>query len=156
MKRLGATPLGVWVIKHVAAPIQRFFYRASGGRLFTSTGAGREVLLLTTKGRRTGKDRTIPLYYLRDGHRIILCNVNPGFERVNPWVINLRAHPTAKLQIGAEIVEYQAREATEMEIALYWPQLVRIWPAYQSHFEKSRQRAIFVLERHPNNKAPEP
>lgn len=145
--RLGATRLGVWVIKHIVAPTQRLLYRASGGRIFTSSGAGREVLLLTTKGRLTGKDRTTPLYYLRDGDRIIICNVNPGFERTNPWVINLRAHPIAKLQIGSEIAEYHAREATEAESDFYWPRLVDIWPAYKLHFEKSHQRAIFVLER---------
>jgi deazaflavin-dependent oxidoreductase (nitroreductase family) len=145
--RLGATRLGVWMIKHIVAPAQRFLYRASGGRLFTSTGAGREVLLLTTKGRLTGKDRTIPLYYLRDGNRIIICNVNPGFERTNPWVTNLRAYPIAKVQIGPEIAEYHARQATEAEIELYWPRLINIWPAYNSYYEKSHQRAIFVLER---------
>jgi deazaflavin-dependent oxidoreductase (nitroreductase family) len=145
--RLGATRLGVWMIKHIVAPAQRLLYRASGGRMFTSTGAGREVLLLTTRGRLTGKDRTTPLYYLRDGNRIIICNVNPGFERTNPWVANLRAHPIAKLQIGPEIAEYHAREATEAESDFYWPRLINIWPAYNSHFEKSHQRAIFVLER---------
>jgi deazaflavin-dependent oxidoreductase (nitroreductase family) len=147
MDRFGATRLGVWMIKHVIAPVHRLLYRFSGGRLFASSGAGREVLLLTTTGRLTGKDRTTPVYYLRDGNRIILCNVNPGFERTNPWVINLRAHPIARLQIGSEIAEYQAREATEAEIDLYWPRLIQIWPAYESHFQKSGRRAIFILER---------
>jgi deazaflavin-dependent oxidoreductase (nitroreductase family) len=145
--RLGATRLGVWVIKNVVSRAQRLLYRASGGRAFTTAGAGREVLLLTTRGRLTGKDRTTPVYYLRDGNRIIICNVNPGFERTNPWVTNLRAHPIARLQIGPELADYHAREATEAEISLYWPRLISIWPAYDSHFEKSQQRAIFVLER---------
>jgi deazaflavin-dependent oxidoreductase (nitroreductase family) len=50
---------------------------------------------LTTTGRRTGKARTVPLLYLRDGNRVVICNVNPGFERPNPWVLNLRAQPRA-------------------------------------------------------------
>jgi len=145
--RLGATRLGVWMIKHIVAPTQRFLYRVSGGRWFTSTGAGREVLLLTTRGRLTGKERTTPLYYLRDGERIIICNVNPGFERTNPWVLNLRAHPTARLQIGPEIAEYHAREASEAESEHYWPRLVNLWPAYEAHYQKSHRRAIFILER---------
>ncbi len=145
--RLGATRLGVWVIKYIVSPAQRLLYRVTGGRAFTTGGAGRDVLLLTTRGRLTGKDRTIPVYYLRDGNRIVICNVNPGFERTNPWVTNLRAHPIARLQIGPELAEYHAREATEAEISLYWPRLLSIWPAYGSFFEKSHQRAIFVLER---------
>jgi F420H(2)-dependent quinone reductase len=147
LDRLGATRLSVWVIKHIVSPVQRFVYRVSGGTAFTTAGPGRDVLLLTTKGRLTGKDRTIPVYYLRDSNRIIICNVNPGFERTNPWVTNLRAHPTARVQIGSELAEYHAREATEVEISSYWPRLLNIWPAYRSHFEKSHQRAIFVLER---------
>ena len=145
--RLGATRLGVRVIKQIASPAQRLLYHVTGGRAFTAVGAGRVVLLLTTRGRLTGKDRTIPVYYLRDGNRIVICNVNPGFERTNPWVTNLRAHPIARLQIGPELAEYHAREATEAENSLYWPRLLGIWPAYGSHFEKSHQRAIFVLER---------
>lgn len=145
--RLGATRLGVWIIKFVVSPMQRFLYRAAGGKAFTTAGKQKDVLLLTTKGRLTGKDRTIPVYYLRDQDRVVICNVNPGFERTNPWVINLRAHPQARLQIGSEIAEYQAREATGTEISLYWPQLLKIWPAYGAHFEKSHQRAVFVLER---------
>ena len=146
--RLGATCLGVSMIKHIISPTQRFLYRVTGGRVFSTAGAGRKVLLLTTRGRLTGKDRTIPVYYLRDGHRIVICNVNPGFERTNPWVTNLRAHPIARLQIGAEVAEYHAREATEPEIGLYWSQLLSIWPAYGTHYEKSHQRAVFVLERY--------
>lgn len=145
--RLGATRLGVWVIKHIVSPAQRLLYRITGGRAFTTGGVGRGVLLLTTRGRLTGKDRTIPVYYLRDENRIVICNVNPGFERTNPWVTNLRAHPIARLQIGPELAEYHAREATEAEISLYWSRLQNIWPAYGAHFEKSHQRAIFVLER---------
>lgn len=147
--RLGSTRLSVWAIKHIVSPTQRYLFRASGGRAFTTTGKGKEVLLLTTKGRLSGKDRTIPVYYLRDKDRIIICNVNPGFERKNPWVINLRAHPIARLQIGSEIASYRSREATDEEIRVYWPHLVKIWPAYERHFMNSGQRAIFVLERIP-------
>ncbi len=144
---LGATRLGVWLIKHVFSPAQRLLYRATGGRVFTTGGRGKDVLLLTTRGRRTGLERTIPVYFLRDGDRIVICNVNPGFERTNPWVTNLRATPIAKLQIGTVVAQYHAREASEGEMGLYWPQLLKIWPAYGSFFEKSQQRTVFVLER---------
>ena len=145
--RLGVSHFGVWMIKFIVSPTQRFLYRATGGKAFTTAGAGRDVLLLTTKGQLTGKDRTTPVYYLHDENHIVICNVNPGFERTNPWVINLRAHPIVKLQIGPELAEYRAHEASDSEISTYWPRLLNIWPAYGSHFEISHQRAIFVLER---------
>jgi F420H(2)-dependent quinone reductase len=145
--RLSTTRLGLWVIKSLISPTQRFLYRATGGKAFNKAGKEKDVLLFTTRGRLTGMDRTIPVFYLCDQDRIVVCNVNPGFERPNPWVVNLRAHPVARLQIGSEVAEYCAHEAMEAEISLYWPQLLNIWPAYGSHFEKSHQRAIFVLER---------
>jgi deazaflavin-dependent oxidoreductase (nitroreductase family) len=145
--RLGATRVGVWAIKHLLSPLQRWVYRGSKGKIFSTIGSGRKVLLLTTKGRRTGRDRTTPVFYLRDGESVVICNVNPGFERTNPWVINLRANPVAQLQIGQDIDQYQAREATDAEIKRLWPRLIEIWPTYQVHYEHSGRRAIFILER---------
>jgi deazaflavin-dependent oxidoreductase (nitroreductase family) len=77
---------------------------------------------------------------------LIICNVNPGFERPNPWTLNLRAHPLARVQVGSVRGIYEAREATAAEVARYWPQLVAIWPAYQAFYERGGERALFVLE----------
>lgn len=147
INRLGAMRGGVWAIKHIVAPLQRWVYRRSGGKALSSVGPGRNVLLLTTKGRRTGKERTIPVFYLRQGEAIVICNVRPKYERTNPWVINLRHHPVAQLQIGPHTARYQAREATVAEIAGLWPRLVELWPAYKVHYENGGRRSIFILER---------
>ena len=144
---LGATRIGVWTIKHIISPLQRWVYRSTDGRIGSTVGSGQTVLLLTTKGRRTGQDRTTPVFYLRDGDTVVICNVTPEGERSNPWVINLRAHPVAQLQIGRDIGQYQAREATDNEITRLWPRLIALWPAYQEHYQRSGQRAIFILER---------
>jgi hypothetical protein len=85
-QRLGGTRVGVLAIGRVISPLQRELYRRTGGRL-SLTGRA-PVLLLTTTGRRSGKARTVPLLYLRDGDRLVICNVNPGFERPNPWILN--------------------------------------------------------------------
>lgn len=146
LQRIGATRIGVWVIKHVVAPLDRRLYRWSNGRFLTTGRPLAPMLLLTTTGRKSGQPRTTPVFYLRDGDRVILCNVNPGFERPNPWVLNIRANSIVQAQIGATTQRYQAREANPEEIEQYWPQLVQMWPAYQQHFERSNQRAIFILE----------
>jgi F420H(2)-dependent quinone reductase len=144
LRHIGATRIGVWVIKHVVSPLDRLIYQRTGGRgVFTGKPLG-PLLLLTTTGRRSGADRTTPVFYLRDGERLVLCNVNPGFERPNPWTLNLRANPVARVQIGPVSGIYQAHEASKAEVDRYWPQLVQIWPAYQTFYERSGQRLVFA------------
>jgi deazaflavin-dependent oxidoreductase (nitroreductase family) len=145
-RRLGATRLGVWVIKHVISPLDRRLYQRTGGKRVALGKPLAPLLLLTTTGRRTGKEHTTPVYYVRDGSRLVLCNVNPGFEHPNPWTLNLRANPLARVQIGSERSIYQARKASETEVERYWPQLVQVWSAYETFYQRSGQRAIFLLE----------
>ena len=141
LARAGGTRAGVWSIQHVLTPAVRWLYLRGGGR-----GLPRNILLLTTTGRRTGELRTTPVFYLRDGDRLVLCNVNPGFERPNPWTLNLRAHPLVHVRLRGDTGRFRAREATESEAAEYWPRLVRIWPAYQTFFQRGGARSVFVLE----------
>jgi deazaflavin-dependent oxidoreductase (nitroreductase family) len=143
-QRLGGTRAGVVAIGRVVSPLQRQLYRRTGGR-FSLTGRA-PVLLLTTTGRRTGKARTVPLLYLRDGDRVVICNVNPGFERPNPWVLNLRAQPRAQVQIGRDTITMRARPVSEDELDRYWPRLAKLWPAYQTFYDRGGKRSVFVLE----------
>jgi F420H(2)-dependent quinone reductase len=145
LRHLGGTLLGVWVIKHVLSPLDRRLYRWTGGPLLALGRPLAPRLLLTTTGRRTGLERTVPVFYLRDGDRFVICNVNPGFEHANPWTLNLGANPVARMQVGSASGTYHAREATDEEVTRYWPELVRIWPAYQTHYGHSRQRSIYIL-----------
>lgn len=143
-QRLGGTRLGVLAIGRILSPLQRGLYHRTGGRLSLTGHA--PVLLLTTTGRRTGKGRTVPLLYLRDDDRLIICNVNPGFERPNPWVVNLRAQPHAQVQIGHGTTSVNARPASEDELDRYWPELTKMWPAYQAFYGNGGKRSVFVLE----------
>ena len=144
VQRLGGSRLGVLAIGRIVSPLQKQLYRRTGGRL-SLTGRA-PVLLLTTTGRRTGKARTVPLLYIRDGDRLVICNVNPGFERPNPWILNLRAEPHAQVQIGRGTTSVRARSASAHELNRYWPQLTKMWPAYQGFYDKGGERSIFVLE----------
>jgi F420H(2)-dependent quinone reductase len=143
-QRLGSTRVGVLAIGRVVSPLQRWLYRSTGGRL-SLTGRA-PVLLLTTTGRRTGRARTVPLLYLRDGDRMVICNVNPGFERPNPWILNLQAQPSAQVQIGSNTITVRARAASGSELDRYWPQLAKLWPAYQTFYDRGGKRSVFVLE----------
>lgn len=129
----------------VVSPAQRWAYRVSRGR-WSITGSA-PVLLLTTTGRRTGRPRTVPAFYLTDGPgRVVLCNVRPPGERVNPWVLNVRADPRVTLELGGRCSSGRARPATDAELEGYWPSLVGIWPAYQTFADAGGTRSVFVVE----------
>ncbi len=143
---LGASPFAVWAIKHLVAPVHRWVYRRTGGRMFGCGSLNRNILLLTTTGRKTGRSRTTPVFFLRDSDRLVVCNVKPDSERTNPWVLNLRAKPAATVQVGSDVIACEATELHGAELDRYWPQLVALWPAYREHYQRSGERAVFVLE----------
>jgi F420H(2)-dependent quinone reductase len=144
VQRLGGTRLGVWAIKHVVAPLQLSVHRYTSGRL-SLTGRA-PILLLTTTGRRTGKRRTVPVFYLRDGDGYVVCNVRPPRERTNPWVLNVLADPHVRLTLHGQTVDGLARRAEQSEVDRYWPALVRLWPAYRSFRDAGGELSIFVFE----------
>ena len=143
--RIGTTPAGVWLIGHVVSPLQRRLLLATDGRV--SLTGKLPVLLLTATGRRSGRHRTVPLIYLRDGDDLVVCNVRPPFERRNPWPLNVRANPNVSVRIAGVTERRVAREARVEEAEKYWPLFVENWPAYERFFVATHERAIFVLER---------
>lgn len=143
--RAGTTRLGTWVIGHIVSPLQRRLLLATGGRV--SLTGKRPVLLLTATGRRSGRPRTVPVFFLRDGDDLVVCNVRPPSERPNPWPLNVRANPKVSVRIGSETEERVASEARGQEVDKYWPRLVEMWPAYERFFAATHERAIFTLRR---------
>ncbi|MGH2577124.1 MAG: nitroreductase/quinone reductase family protein, partial [Actinomycetota bacterium] len=95
--RIGATRAGTWMIGKLISPLQRWVIRATGGRVSLTS---KPVLLLTAMGRRSGRPRTVPLFYLRDDDSLIVCNVRPPSERPNPWPLNVRAYPDVTVRIS--------------------------------------------------------
>lgn len=144
LSRIGSTRAGVWLIGKVISPFQSWVIRTTGGRV---TLTNKPVLTLTAIGRRSGRPRTIPLLYLRDGDSLIVCNVRPPWERRNPWPLNVRANPNVTIRIDGVAEPRRARVARPDEIERLWPRLVALWPAYEGFFARTRERAIFVLER---------
>ena len=145
LKRIGATRLGVWAIGHVVSPVQSRMLVATGGRV--SLTGKLPVLLLEATGRRSGRRRSVPLFFLRDGDDLIVCNVRPPSERPNPWPLNARANPDVTVRIHGASEHRIAREAREREVEKYWPLLVKTWPADGRFFADAHERAIFVLQR---------
>jgi deazaflavin-dependent oxidoreductase (nitroreductase family) len=145
LQTIRATRLGTSAIGRVLSPLQRRLLLASGGGI--SLTGKLPVLLLTATGRRSGRPRTIPLIFLRDGDDLVVCNVRPPTERPNPWPLNVRADPNVSVRIGRMTEHRVAREAREEEVANYWPHLVKLWPTYERFFAETQERSVFVLRR---------
>jgi deazaflavin-dependent oxidoreductase (nitroreductase family) len=124
----------------------RAIYRATGGKL-GNTLKGAPILLLTTKGRKSGKPRTMPLLYLRDGDRLVLVASSGGSPDHPAWFLNLRAEPQVKVEIGRDRERRRARVATPEERELYWPQVVQMYGGYADYQRRtSREIPLVVLE----------
>ncbi len=100
--------------------IHRFLLRASGGRIGSRIN-GMETLLLTTTGRKSGSERTVPLLSLPDGDARVVVATNSGADTNPAWWHNLQADPNATVEVGGERHRVRARSATSEEAARLWP-----------------------------------
>jgi deazaflavin-dependent oxidoreductase (nitroreductase family) len=113
--------------------INTFFYRRNNGEGLGGTFQNISVALLTTKGRKSGQPRVSPLYFLRDGDRVVVAASRGGSDRNPMWYLNLKADPKVKVQIKDEVLDLTARDANDEERARYWPQLVKMYPTYEDY-----------------------
>jgi deazaflavin-dependent oxidoreductase (nitroreductase family) len=97
-------------------------YRASRGRA-GGTLKGVTYLLLTTRGRRSGRPRVVALPYVEDGARWVVVAANGGADCHPAWLLNLRAGQDAVLQIGGTRVAVTASEASGQERFRLWATL---------------------------------
>ena len=113
--------------------INTFFYKRNNGQGLGSTFQNIPVALLTTTGRKTGEPRVSPLYFLRDGDRVVVAASRGGSDKNPQWYLNLRANPKVQVQIKDELLNLTARDANEEERQRYWPQLVQMYPTYDDY-----------------------
>jgi deazaflavin-dependent oxidoreductase (nitroreductase family) len=118
-------------------------YRKSGGRLGGTQG-GAPVLLLDHVGRKTGKRRTAPLVYTRDGDDLVIVASRGGSEAMPAWWRNLEADPHTTIQIGPEHREVVARQATGDERERLWPLVVENYSDYDVYRQRT-DRVIPVI-----------
>jgi deazaflavin-dependent oxidoreductase (nitroreductase family) len=141
------SPFADFFIKWISR-INTFMYRRGGGEGLGGTFQKIPVALLTTTGRNTGQPRVSPLYFLRDGDRVIVAASKSGAEKHPMWYLNLKANPKVSVQIKKEVLNLTARDATDDERAQYWPRLVDMYPTYDDYQSwTDRTIPIVVCER---------
>ncbi len=130
-------------LMHTIGVIHRGLYRLTNGTVGAKLG-GRPMVLLTTKGRKSGKQRTIPLQYMMDGDNIIVVASNGGNVNHPAWWHNIRASGDVTVQIGKKKMRAQAETANEDERARLWPILVEYYSGYQD-YEDETERTVQVV-----------
>jgi F420H(2)-dependent quinone reductase len=131
-------------VNRVFGSLNRGLYRASGGKVGGSV-KGAPVLLLTTTGRKTGKTRTLPLLFLRDGEALAVVASEGGAERHPAWFLNLSANPAVEVEIGRHREQRRARKATDEERSRLWPRLIEMYPSYAAYQRKTTREIPVVL-----------
>ena len=122
-------------------------FRANDGKV-TGQFTGADLLLLTTTGAKSGQPRLSPLAYFRVDGKLLILGSFAGSD-VNPaWVHNLRAYPSARIEIGTEASDVTARELPPEERDDLFPKITAVAPGF-AEYQAKTSRIIPVFELQP-------
>ncbi|MEW2578523.1 nitroreductase family deazaflavin-dependent oxidoreductase [Streptomyces syringium] len=124
-------------------------YESSGGTQGT-TLRGMPVVVLTTRGAKSGKLRKSPLMRVEHEGAYAVVASQGGAPKHPVWYHNVMADPRVELQDGPVRKDMTAREVTGEEKALWWGRAVAAYPDYDDYQKKTtREIPVFVLETTP-------
>ena len=132
----------------VASALNVLIYRLSCGKWLGRFPSGAPVCLLTTKGRKSGRSRTVPLLYLSDGNDFIVVASQGGRPQHPGWYFNLEADPSGELMMGSRHLLVTAQPVSEEERAQLWPRMIAIYPPFRD-YQRRTTRLIPVVRLSP-------
>ena len=106
---------------------------------------GLPTLLLTTKGRKSGDDRQLPLIYGDADDAFILVASKGGHSHHPSWYLNLDANPEVELQVKADRFKANTRTAKGEERKKLWQLMTSFFPTYDEYQERAGEREIPVV-----------
>jgi deazaflavin-dependent nitroreductase family protein len=118
-------------------------FRANKGKV--ASFARQPLLLLTHTGAKTGKQRTNPLAYFRDGDRFVIVASKGGAPTNPDWYYNLLANPRATIEVGSEQLEVTVEPAGSAERERLWAMVIERNPAFQQYEKKTRRIIPLVI-----------
>ena len=114
--------------------------------------SGVHTLLLTTRGRRSGKLRRTALIYGRDEKRYLVVASRGGADNHPAWYLNLVENPEVRVQVEADKFTARSFTATPEEKLNLWKIMTSIWPEYDEYQAKTkRDIPVVILERTATN-----
>jgi deazaflavin-dependent oxidoreductase (nitroreductase family) len=92
-----------------------------------------KALLLTTRGRRSGRQRTVVLQWFRDGEAMVVVAANDGGAADPAWYLNLVADPRARVEVEGRPIEVRAEVLSAEASAAWWPIILDRSPEYERY-----------------------
>ena len=111
-------------------------FRGNGGKL-GGQFAGAPILLLYTKGRRSGKEFLNPLAYYADGDRFLVFGSKGGADTHPDWYLNLVSAPTAHIEVHTESFDVQVTELAGEERDRLYAAQAKLMPNFAEYQEKT-------------------
>jgi deazaflavin-dependent oxidoreductase (nitroreductase family) len=122
-------------------------YRATNGLIGYRVPGAPATLLLDHVGAKSGKRRTTPLVFARDGQNVILIASKGGYPKNPAWFHNLVANPDTTIQIGSKRMDVHARVALPEERERLWKRAVDVYGGYEDYRRRTeREIPLVVLE----------
>ena len=106
---------------------------------------GTEILILTTRGRKTGEPRTNALIFGRHGDDYLVVGSKGGSPAPPSWYVNLVAQSEVHMQVKGDRFAAHARTATPEEKPELWKTMTSVWPAYDEYQQRTEREIPVVI-----------
>ena len=137
-----------WLGPRLFTPLDTWLYPRTHGAVVSAGPPVLPLLMLTTLGRLSDRDRTVPLLYMRRGDDLIVVGSNWARAHHPGWSENLLANAGCSVKIGRSTHRARARLLPADEADALWPSLEAFCPVWRTYRERSgRELRVFVLRR---------
>jgi deazaflavin-dependent oxidoreductase (nitroreductase family) len=148
MQALARTRLGGWLFVNVFPAVDRWLIPRARGRL--KVALGQPILLLHTRGAKSGESRTTPLLYTPHAGGFIVVASKAGAAHHPAWYHNIRAHPDAvTIELGGERIAVRPRVVEEPERSELWQRVNDNYNGYDAYEQRAGGRVIPVVVLQP-------
>lgn len=148
--RFAGTTLGGRIFVNFLTPVDRWLLRQTAGK-YSLSGLGAPTLLLTTRGRKTGRPRSSPLLYLQDQHAretLYVVASKGGDPNYPDWYLNLQQHPVAEILAPTLRGTIHSQDLEEPARSMVWQRFTEFHPGFERYAQRiDRDIPIVALTR---------
>ena len=149
IRRFAASGPGSWLFARMLDRLDRLTFRVTKGRhLASSLLSALPVAMVTTRGARSGRSRTVPLLALPTSDGLAVIGSNYGRPKHPAWRHNLRAHPEGEVDVDGRRWAFGAVEVEDGRRERIWQEALRTYPGFSAYASRAAPRriSVFVLE----------